>query len=84
MKTENHRERVAVNCKLCKSVIELRGIVTEVPINPVIRSITRYFRHAYLTTRDRINFVKLGKNENLRYRLITRETTVIFCLYTFG
>jgi hypothetical protein len=47
----------------------MRVSVTEVLINPIIRTRTRYFRHEYPTTRDRINFidVKLGKIENLDF-----------------
>jgi hypothetical protein len=32
----------------------LRELVTEALINPIIRTITRYFRHAYPHTRDNI------------------------------
>jgi hypothetical protein len=35
-------------------IVFKRESVTEVPINPIIRSRTRYFRHTYPQTRDNI------------------------------
>jgi hypothetical protein len=35
----------------------LRELVTEVLINPIIRTRTRYFRHAYPHTRDNTIFI---------------------------
>jgi hypothetical protein len=52
---------------LCKSAIALycvwlKELVTEVPINKIIRTRTRHFRHAYHPTRDNImqNSCKTG------------------------
>jgi hypothetical protein len=59
VKTEDPSAYVTMNCKLCKSGIalyqlQLRKIVTEVPVKPIIRFRTRYFRHAHPTTRDNV------------------------------
>jgi hypothetical protein len=60
METENPSACAMVNWKVCKSAIVLycpylsvikRESVTEVPINRIIRTRTRYFRHAYPPTR---------------------------------
>jgi hypothetical protein len=59
MKAEDPSPCVTVNCKLWKSTIALylnplRKLVTKVLINPIIRTRTRHFRHAYHPTRDHI------------------------------
>jgi hypothetical protein len=68
MKTENPSACETVNCKVCKSAIALcylylsiikRQCVTEVLINPIIRTRTRHSRHAYHPTRDNIYTVQV-------------------------
>jgi hypothetical protein len=72
VKTENPSACVTVNCKLCKPAIalyslQLRETVTEMPVNPIIRSRTRYFRYAYPPTRDS----KVKEQEKLRSTVCT-------------
>jgi hypothetical protein len=50
--------------KVCNSAIALyliviTEVVTTVIINPIIRTRTRYFRHAYHPTRDNINTIPM-------------------------
>jgi hypothetical protein len=58
MKVEDSSACVTTNCKSCNSVIALylnvikRDCVTKVLTNPIIRTGTRHFRHAYQPTRD--------------------------------
>jgi hypothetical protein len=60
VKTENPSACATVNCKLCISAIALylsvikRKSVTKVPVNPTIRTRTRYFGLAYHHTRDKL------------------------------
>jgi hypothetical protein len=60
VKTENPSACATMNCKLCKLAIAYvlivikGGGVTEVPINPNIRSRTRFLRQAYPPTHDSI------------------------------
>jgi hypothetical protein len=52
VKTNNPSACAMVNWKLCKSAIALylREYVTKVLINPIIRTRTRHFCHAYHVT----------------------------------
>jgi phosphoenolpyruvate carboxylase len=60
VKTDNPSACAAVNWKVCKSAIaRLRELVTEVQINPIIRTGTRHFRHAYHPTSDIIEAAKV-------------------------
>jgi hypothetical protein len=77
VKAGNPSACAEVNWKLCKSAIALyclylsvikRECVTEVLINPIIRTRTRHFRHAYHPTRDNI-YIK-RKRERGRYDLL--------------
>jgi hypothetical protein len=60
METENLSACATVNCKLCKYsdsavlIVIKRECVTEVLINSIIRTRTRYFRHAYHPTSESI------------------------------
>jgi hypothetical protein len=86
VETENPSACATVNWKFCKSAIALYGLWVQpvltiiesdrkVLINPIIRSRTRYYRHAYPHTRDIIipfnkllQAVFLGLNSGLRVR----------------
>jgi hypothetical protein len=59
VKTQNPHACGTVNWKVCKISHIAVTIITKVSINPIIRTRTRYFRHAYPPTCDNINLKEI-------------------------
>jgi hypothetical protein len=54
METENPSACATVDCKLCKSAIALYCLYLREIVNPIIRTRSCYFRHAYPPTSENI------------------------------
>jgi hypothetical protein len=80
---------LTVNSEVCKSAIALYGLyvsviksecVTQVLINPNIRTRTRHFRHAFHPTRDNI-YRGDGNKKTKKEERKKRRNIILLCSY---